>query len=76
MTTRGVPHACARNLDRALMFVDSTGNLRSLSPFQAKRLIKHAGSVRAAARWIGIPKSTLHDVAHDKNKLRDRRGAR
>lgn len=70
------PHACARNLDRVLMFVDPTGNYRTLTSSQAKTHIHNAGSVRHAARWLGIPKSTLHDLALDKNKIRDRRGTR
>ncbi len=68
-STRGVPHRSARNLDRDLMFVDEHGSLCKLTSSKAKHLIKRHRSVRRAAKAIGVPKSTLHDLALDQNKL-------
>lgn len=69
---RSAPHACGRNLRRDLMYIDKHGCVVSLSSSGARRWIKSAGSVRKAARELGIPKSTLHDCARDINKLRSR----
>ncbi len=38
------------------------------TPAQMRALIRQHGSVRAAARWLGLPKSTVHDMAHRRVK--------
>jgi molybdenum-dependent DNA-binding transcriptional regulator ModE len=38
------------------------------TPAQMRALIRQHGSVRAAARWLGLPKSTVQDMAHRRVK--------
>lgn len=39
------------------------------TPAQMRALIRQHGSVRAAARWLGIPRSTLHDMSRRRPKI-------
>lgn len=63
-------HHAARNQWRHLMYLGSSGQLVALTPHEARRLIDQHGSVRRAADAIGLPKSTLFDVAADVGKVR------
>lgn len=65
-----VGHHAFRHQARALMYLNAAGALESITPGEARRLITAYGSVRAAAAAIGLPKSTLHDLAADEGKRR------
>lgn len=69
----GYGHQAFRSQRRALMYVAADGTVRELTPADAAALIRYHGSVRRAAAAIGLPKSTLHDVAADVGKLREGR---
>ena len=72
MSNASLPHRAARNLERDLMYRDRDGAVCSISSSAARTRIKSAGSMRALARELGVPKSTLHDLVRDKNKLSKR----
>jgi len=52
------------------MYLNAAGALESITPAEARRLITAHGSVRRAAQSIGLPKSTLRDLAADEGKRR------
>lgn len=66
-------HHSYRNQDRALMYLGADGAMTALSVLDARRLISACGSVRGAARLLGLPKSTLHDLAKNTGKQGRRR---
>lgn len=39
-------------------------HLADHTPADIRALIRHHGSVRAAAKALNLPKSTVHDLAH------------
>jgi len=63
-------HHAFRDQRRALQYFAHDGTTATLSTREARRLIAAHGSVRRAAESIGLPKSTLHDLAADEGKRR------
>lgn len=63
-------HHSFRDQRRALMYLTDSGAVAELTPSDARALINAYGSVRRAAQSIGLPKSTLHDLAADEGKRR------
>lgn len=61
-------HHAFRDQRRALMYRGANNALVELTVLDARALIKSHGSIRRAADAIGIPKSTLHDLAANTGK--------